>query len=151
MHIFYFAETWQLTTLTAYADGTLSLAATDSTFSFAQVQNLFSSGTLASTAEGEFTIPQFATITASAQQQTSTEDTLEQLEDMLLQAKGEATSLAACQKRYVEYLIHPTAYNRNLLREAYEAVPESQRMFLGIWMIGTAIISPYKKARSLTA
>lgn len=40
-------------------------------------------------------------------------------------------TVGLCREAYVQYLIEPSEFNRNRLREKYELVPEHQRMYLG--------------------
>ncbi len=43
----------------------------------------------------------------------------------------EETPQEKCRKAYYNYLEYPTDYNRNVLKELYEAIPEHQRLYLG--------------------
>ena len=44
---------------------------------------------------------------------------------------GEGDAYRECLQAYHEYLVNPSEWNRSRLREAYEAVPEYERMYLG--------------------
>ena len=51
--------------------------------------------------------------------------------DIFAQLAGEPTSLQKCRARHREFLEQPTVANRDALRQAYEAVPEHNRTYLG--------------------
>jgi hypothetical protein len=94
---------------------------------------MFSSGTLSSSIDGEFqiSIPHFAELTVSAQYKVDTQEKQKEIKSLLAKVKGEADTLEICRRIYHQYLINPTTANRERLRQAYEAVPEHERMYLG--------------------
>ena len=53
------------------------------------------------------------------------------IREMVLDVAGEETAHDKCVRAYHEYLEYPSDFNREVLRKAYEAVPESERMYLG--------------------
>lgn len=53
------------------------------------------------------------------------------IREMVLDITGEETAHNKCVKAYHESLEYPSDLRRELLRKAYEAIPESERMFLG--------------------
>lgn len=53
------------------------------------------------------------------------------IKEMVLDITGEETAHDKCVRAYHQYLEYPSNFNREMLRKAYEAVPESERMFLG--------------------
>ena len=55
---------------------------------------------------------------------------LAEISDMLKKLKGEPDSAELCVQRYEEYCEQPSVEARDKLREAYEAVPEHERMYL---------------------
>ncbi len=56
---------------------------------------------------------------------------LAEIEEILRKLKGEPTFFEICRAAYEAYLANPTAEKRKALKEAYEKVPEHQRMYLG--------------------
>ncbi|MNJ52398.1 hypothetical protein D3C77_477300 [compost metagenome] len=59
------------------------------------------------------------------------EEKYKELLDISSRVKGEKTAIEQCRHIYYNYLEYPTEYTRTKLREAYERVPEHQRMYLG--------------------
>jgi len=51
--------------------------------------------------------------------------------DLFAELAGEPTSLQKCRARYEAFLERPTVANRDALRQAHEAVPEHNRVYLG--------------------
>ncbi|MEN0053395.1 MAG: hypothetical protein AAGC65_06985 [Mucilaginibacter sp.] len=56
---------------------------------------------------------------------------INELAGKLSELNGGENSIAKCARILDEYKANPTLKLRNMLREAYEAVPEHQRMFVG--------------------
>jgi len=59
------------------------------------------------------------------------EEFIKEVEDVLRRFKGELTTSQICHTAMKQYNEHPTEDNKDLLRQAYEAVPKHRRMFLG--------------------
>jgi len=59
------------------------------------------------------------------------DDLLLETADLFAELSGQATSIQKCRACYDAFLAAPTVANREALREAYEAVPEHNRMYLG--------------------
>ncbi|MGW9530398.1 DUF7638 domain-containing protein [Paenibacillus terrae] len=51
--------------------------------------------------------------------------------DMHIKLQGGKTASEKCEDAYHAYLIYPSDYTRERLKEAYEQVPEHLRMYLG--------------------
>jgi hypothetical protein len=56
---------------------------------------------------------------------------LNELADKLNELNGKENSIAKCARFFEEYKQNPTKKRRDELKEAYEAVPEHQRIFVG--------------------
>ena len=56
---------------------------------------------------------------------------LNELMDKLNELNGKENSIAKCARIFEEYKSNPTVKLKNELKEAYEAVPEHQRIFVG--------------------
>ncbi|WP_145408225.1 DUF7638 domain-containing protein [Paenibacillus xylanexedens] len=59
------------------------------------------------------------------------EDKYQELLDIYKKLTGEQTTFEACRHAYHMYLEDPSEFNRAVLKEKYERVPEHQRMYLG--------------------
>lgn len=59
------------------------------------------------------------------------EDILGELEETFRELNNEPTYFELCLKAFEEFKNNPTLTNKDLLREAYERVPEHQQMYLG--------------------
>lgn len=59
------------------------------------------------------------------------EDILGELEETFRKLNNEPTYFDLCKKAFEEFKNNPTLENKDLLREAYERVPEHQQMYLG--------------------
>lgn len=53
------------------------------------------------------------------------------IREMVLSVAGEETAHDKCVRAYHAYLEEPSDFTREMLRKAYEAVPECERMYLG--------------------
>jgi hypothetical protein len=56
---------------------------------------------------------------------------LNELEDKLNELNGRENSIAKCKRIFEDYIQNPTTKIKDSLKEAYEAVPEHQRIFVG--------------------
>lgn len=54
-----------------------------------------------------------------------------QLVDFHNELSGNETSLEKCRNAYYQYLIYPDEEAREQLKQAYEAVPKHERIYLG--------------------
>ncbi|CEN38616.1 DUF7638 domain-containing protein [Capnocytophaga cynodegmi] len=59
------------------------------------------------------------------------EDILGELEETFRELNNEPTYFDLCKKAFNEFKNNPTETNKNQLKEAYERVPEHQRIYLG--------------------
>lgn len=129
-------EAIYLTFLTVYEDKTIQIAAAgEEFFSPDQVDAMFAEGILLTCPEegqwvklaglGEICLaePEYEPVTVEEKQK--------EVAEMIKKAAGESDAHERCQKAYHQYLINPNDYNREALRNAYEAVPEHERMYLG--------------------
>jgi len=58
-------------------------------------------------------------------------DFVKEIQDVIGQLNGQADSIEMCRQAYEAYLDSPTIKAKELLKEAYEAVPEHHRMYVG--------------------
>lgn len=59
------------------------------------------------------------------------EEKFKEFMDISSRVKGEKSVIEKCREAYFNYLEYPNEYTRSKLKEAYEIVPEHQRMYLG--------------------
>ena len=129
-------EGTQLTTLTAYGDKTVQISACgERYFSPEEIEEMFAEGTLGAGPQdgaewvtiedfGRLLLaPDLAAVTAA--------DKRQEVVQLIKRASGEADAHAQCMAAYYAYLTAPGEWTRERLREAYEAVPEHERMYLG--------------------
>jgi hypothetical protein len=54
-----------------------------------------------------------------------------EVKDLIRELKGEPSTIEICRQLHKDYLENPTIKNRERLKEAYENVPEHQRIYVG--------------------
>ncbi len=59
------------------------------------------------------------------------EDFFREVAEVVGKLNGRPDSLTYCREVYEQYLEHPTVKQRDILRQAYEAIPEHHRMYVG--------------------
>ena len=62
---------------------------------------------------------------------TDHSEKLKEIKDRSLRVQNKPDAHDRCIKAYHDYLVEPTDFYKNRLREAYEAVPEHERCYLG--------------------
>ena len=122
-----------LTAMYCYADGTFSVDGLEGCFTLDDVERMFSDKTLATKPKngetvylGDLGIAETETITA-----VSVKDKLGELKNKSLRVQGKPDAHTAAINAYHAYLVEPNDFYREKLREAYEAVPEHERCYLG--------------------
>lgn len=126
-------STWELTSITAYGDGTLGIGKKEACFTLHEIQYMFSADILRGAVDGEFEmlIPRFARLCVSSDDQVGTAEKQKEVEDIWAQMVGEKSLHQICHDAYIEYLVRPTERSREMLRIAYENMPKHQRKYLG--------------------
>ncbi|QDT96481.1 DUF7638 domain-containing protein [Gimesia aquarii] len=56
---------------------------------------------------------------------------LTEVQDIILELNGKPDSVTRCREVFQQYLEDPTVLNQKLLKEAYEAIPQHNRMYVG--------------------
>lgn len=124
-----------LTPMTVYADKTIQIdAAGEQLYSQNDIEELFAANILCTCPKNDelVKIEGLGEIVLDASNgQLSVKDKLAEIADTLARVSGEKDSLELCQTAHYQYLTDPNDITREMLRKAYEAVPEHQRMFLG--------------------
>lgn len=124
-----------ISALYAYADGTFSVDGIDGKFfTFDDVEKLFKDKELRVAPKDGDTISLGALGTvecASCDSRVKLKEKLKEIENKSLKVQNKPDAHERCIKAYHEYLVEPSDFYKERLREAYEAVPEHERCFLG--------------------
>ena len=123
-----------LTEMDIYADGTFSIDAFgERVFILSEIEQMFSEGTLCTSPNGGETVSFGALGEAECVAVTSAKpaEKLKEIKNRSLEIQKIPDAHDKCIMAYHEYLTSPTNYNKEKLREAYEAVPEHERIYLG--------------------
>lgn len=126
---------WELTTLTAYGDGTVQIEALGEDYFAAEtIEAWFADGTLSTGPQQA----QWVNIQglgqlrlAAAHDLLSVKEKQNEIKQMLKRAAGEEDAHDRCLSAYYAYLTEPSPWAKERLRQAYEAVPEHERIYLG--------------------
>lgn len=124
-----------LTELYAYKDGTFSVdGLSEDYLSFEDITKLFKDKTLR-TAPGKGEAVSFGALGEAEvevmHKPVSYKQKLAELENKSLRVQNKPDAHDRCIAAYHAYLVEPTEFYRERLREAYEAVPEHERCYLG--------------------
>lgn len=125
-----------LTVLSCYEDGTFSVDGLGEEYlTIEDIERLFAEKTLCAAPEsGEtvtFGVLGAAKVTTDSDLAVSDKDKLEEIRNDSLLAQNKPDALELAREAYFAYLVDPCDFYRERLREAYEAVPEHQRCYLG--------------------
>lgn len=125
-----------LTMLSCYEDGTFSVDGLGEEYlTIEDIERLFAEKTLCSAPEsGEVVtlgVLGTAKVTTDSDLAVSDKDKLEEIRNDSLLAQNKPDALELAREAYFAYLVDPCDFYRERLREAYEAVPEHQRCYLG--------------------
>ncbi len=125
-----------LTMLSCYGDGTFSVDGLGEEYlTMEDIERLFAEGTLCAAPECgntvSFGVLGDAKIWTNPDLSVSDKDKLEEIRNDSLQAQNKPDALDLCREAYFAYLVEPCDFYKERLREAYEAVPEHQRCYLG--------------------
>lgn len=125
-----------LTVLSCYEDATFSVDGLGEEYlTIDDIERLFAEKTLcAAPKSGEnvtFGVLGTAKITTNPDIAVSDKDKLEEIRNASLAAQNKPDALDRCRDAYFAYLVYPVDFYKEKLREAYEAVPEHQRCYLG--------------------
>lgn len=121
--------------LYAYADGTFAVDGIDGkNLTFEDIEHLFKEKELC-TAPKVGDIISFGALgraeCASCYSKIKLKEKLKEIENISLKVQKKPDAHELCIRAYHAYLVEPSDFYRERLREAYEAVPEHERCFLG--------------------
>lgn len=123
-----------VTVLYAYADGFFGVDGLEKTLTFDDIELLFKDKTLrAAPKDGD--IISFGALGSaecrSCSSRVKLKEKLREIENKSLKIQGKPDAHELCLRAYHDYLTEPSDFYKERLREAYEAVPEHERCFLG--------------------
>lgn len=128
------AKGWTVAVIAAYADGTLAISAKEERyFTLEEIQELFDQGILsAELPDGTWLrLGALGSVRGEFVSQTGNQEKLAEITEMFKSVCGQETAHDLCLRWYHAYLVDPCDFTRDKLREAYEAVPEQERCYLG--------------------
>ncbi len=124
-----------VTVLNAYADGTFTVDGIDGKIlTFDEIEKLFADKELCAAPKSGDIISFGALGTAecaSCYSKISRKEKLKEIENNSLCIQKKPDAHERCIQAYHAYLVEPSDFNKKRLRDAYEAVPEHERCFLG--------------------
>ncbi len=124
-----------LTELYAYKDGTFLVDSLGGEcLSFDDIAKLFKDKTLRTAPEKGGTVifgDLGGAVVEPLYEPVDTEQKLSEIENKSLRVQNKPDAHDRCIDAYHAYLVEPTDFNKERLREAYEAVPEHERCYLG--------------------
>lgn len=122
-----------LTELYCYKDETFSIDGIDGFMELTDIEKMFKEKTLATKPKSgeKITLGDLGIVEAEPDLSVSPKNKLAEIKNMSLRVQGKPDAHDAAIKAYHSYLVEPNEFYKERLREAYEAVPEHQRCFLG--------------------
>ncbi|CRF35138.1 hypothetical protein BRSU_2455 [Brachyspira suanatina] len=123
-----------LTCYSIYDDETISIYNDNNMYNFNDIKNMFERNELLLYPKEDDTIiiENLAKLKLKAAiKYTNKKEKLKEIEENIKEISGKETASDYAIKCYHNYLVYPSDYNRELLKEAYEKVPEHERIFLG--------------------
>lgn len=124
-----------LTELNIYSDGTFSVDAMgDKMLSLNDIEKLFADGTLCTAPRNGERVVLGVLGEADCElicDPVSDKDKLDEIKNRSLRVQNKPDAHDAAIEAYHAYLVEPTDFRKEKLREAYEAVPEHERCYLG--------------------
>lgn len=122
-----------LTEMYCYKDETFSIDGLEGFFTFPDIEDMFKDKTLATKPKKDekIVLGDLGEVEAEADCVVATKNKLAEIQNKSLRVQGKPDAHEAAINAYHAYLVEPNEFYRNKLREAYEAVPEHERMYLG--------------------
>ncbi|MDE7399165.1 MAG: hypothetical protein K2N06_06500 [Oscillospiraceae bacterium] len=124
-----------LTELNIYSDETFSVdTMSDKTFTLYDIKKLFADNTLCTAPKNGERVVLGALGEADCKlicDPVPDNDKLSEIKNLSLRVQNKPDGHELCIRAYHAYLVEPTDFYKEKLREAYEAVPEHERMYLG--------------------
>lgn len=124
----------QLTQMNIFADETFSIDGLgEDFFTLDDIEKMFKDKTLITSVKDGETVSFGALGEAVCKTVSFTKpaEKLKEIREKSLRVQNKPDAHERCQRAYHAYLVEPSEFNKNKLREAYEAVPEHERIYLG--------------------
>ncbi len=131
-----------LTYYTIYDDETISIYNDNNIYNFDNIKNMFDKNELVLYPKEDDTIiiENLAKLKLKPTlKYTNKKEKLKEIEENIKEISGKENAFDYAIKCYHNYLVYPSDYNRELLKEAYEKLPKHERIFLGDRTIKTLI------------
>lgn len=123
-----------LTYYTIYDDETISIYNDNNIYNFDNIKNMFDKNELVLYPKEDDTIiiENLAKLKLKPTlKYTNKKEKLKEIEENIKEISGKENAFDYAIKCYHNYLVYPSDYNRELLKEAYKKVPKHERIFLG--------------------
>ncbi|SUW08965.1 Uncharacterised protein [Brachyspira pilosicoli] len=123
-----------LTYYTIYDDETISIYNDNNIYNFDNIKNMFDKNELLLYPKEDDTIiiENLAKLKLKPTlKYTNKKEKLKEIEENIKEISGKENAFDYAIKCYHNYLVYPSDYNRELLKEAYEKLPKHERIFLG--------------------
>ncbi|WP_278774765.1 DUF7638 domain-containing protein [uncultured Brachyspira sp.] len=123
-----------LTYYTIYDDETISIYNDNNIYNFDNIKNMFDKNELVLYPKEDDTIiiENLAKLKLKPTlKYTNKKEKLKEIEENIKEISGKENAFDYAIKCYHNYLVYPSDYNRELLKEAYEKLPKHERIFLG--------------------
>ena len=123
-----------LTYYTIYDDETISIYNDNNIYNFDNIKNMFDKNELVLYPKEDDTIiiENLAKLKLKPTlKYTNKKEKLKEIEENIKEISGKENAFDYAIKCYHNYLVYPSDYNRELLKEAYEKLPNHERIFLG--------------------
>ena len=123
-----------LTYYTIYDDETISIYNDNNIYKFDNIKNMFDKNELVLYPKEDDTIiiENLAKLKLKPTlKYTNKKEKLKEIEENIKEISGKENAFDYAIKCYHNYLVYPSDYNRELLKEAYEKLPKHERIFLG--------------------
>lgn len=123
-----------LTYYTIYDDETISIYNDNNIYNFDNIKNMFDKNELVLYPKEDDTIiiENLAKLKLKPTlKYTNKKEKLKEIKENIKEISGKENAFDYAIKCYHNYLVYPSDYNRELLKEAYEKLPKHERIFLG--------------------
>ncbi|WIH89791.1 hypothetical protein NEI02_08765 [Brachyspira pilosicoli] len=123
-----------LTCYSIYDDETISIYNDNNIYNFNNIKNMFDNDELIlyPKEDDSIIIENLAKLKLKlALKYTNKKEKLKEIKENIKKISGKENAFDYAIKCYHNYLVYPSDYNRELLKEAYKKVPKHERIFLG--------------------
>ncbi len=135
--VFYSSDKTQnieLAQITAYEDGTFELDKEEGEYkTLEEIQKMFAEGKLFAEQKDSawFNLGDLGRVYGKLIHAVNSKEKIKEIEQIGLELTKQPIAYDICESYYYQYLRNPCERNRQLLKDAYEKVPEHERCYLG--------------------